>query len=69
LATALADQNLAICDITLLRLRALLAQACGDATAYRGDRDHRALATSLGFEGPMAWAERDAMTATGLHPY
>ena len=50
--------ELAICDITRLRLRALLAQACGDETAYRGDRDrYRALATSPGFEGPMAGAE------------
>jgi hypothetical protein len=42
-------------DIWLLRLRALLAGAHGDETAYR-DR-YRAMATSLGFEGHMKWAE------------
>ena len=45
-------------EITLLRLRALLAQAHGDDTAYRDYRDrYRAVATSLGFEGHIAWAE------------
>jgi hypothetical protein len=45
-------------DITLLRLRALLAKAHGDETGYRDHRDrYRAMATSLGFEGHMAWAE------------
>jgi hypothetical protein len=45
-------------DILLLRLWALLARARGDETAYRDFRDrHRARATSLGFEGHMAWAE------------
>ena len=45
-------------EITLLRLRALLARAHGDDTAYRDYRDrYRAMATSLGFEGHMAWAE------------
>jgi adenylate cyclase len=42
----------------LLRLRALLANARGDDTGYRGCRDrYRALATSLGFEGQIRWAE------------
>ena len=45
-------------EITLLRLRALLARARGDDVAYRDYRDrYRAMATSLGFEGHMAWAE------------
>jgi hypothetical protein len=45
-------------DIWLLRLRVLLAQALGDDTAYRDYRDrYRAMATSLGFEGHMKWAE------------
>ena len=45
-------------SIWLLRLRALLAQAQGDGLAYRDYRDrYRAMATSLGFEGHMQWAE------------
>ena len=45
-------------EIWLLRLRALLAQAHGDEAAYRDYRDrYRAMATSLGFEGHMKWAE------------
>jgi hypothetical protein len=39
-------------------LRALLARVHGDETGYRGYRDrYRALATSLGFEGQMKWAD------------
>ena len=45
-------------DIWLLRMRALLAQARGDDNAYRDYRDrYRDMATSLGFEGHMKWAE------------
>ena len=45
-------------EVTLLGLRALLARAKGDDTAYRDYRDrYRAMATSLGFEGHMKWAE------------
>ena len=45
-------------DIWLLRLHALLAQALGDESAYRDYRDrYRAMATELGFEGHMKWAE------------
>ena len=45
-------------DFWLLRLRALLARACGDEAAYRDYRDrYRAMATSLGFEGHVKWAE------------
>jgi hypothetical protein len=42
----------------ILRLQALLARAHGDAAAYAEFRDrYRAMATSLGFEGHIAWAE------------
>jgi len=45
-------------DIWLLRLRALLARARGDAEAYAHLRDHyRDMAKTLGFEGHIAWAE------------
>ena len=58
LAAAPADDGLAMREIWLLRSRALLARANGDDTAYRDYRDrYRAMATSLGFEGHMAWAE------------
>ena len=58
LAAAPADEGLVIREIWLLRLRALLAHAHGDEVAYRDCRDrYRAMATSLGFEGHMAWAE------------
>jgi class 3 adenylate cyclase len=58
LAAAPGDEGLVIREIWLLRLRALLARAHGDAAAYRQFRDrYRAMATSLGFEGHMKWAE------------
>ena len=58
LATAPADGGLALRDIWLLRLRALLARAYDDAAAYAHFRDrYRDMATSLGFEGHIAWAE------------
>jgi hypothetical protein len=58
LVTAPADEGLVIRDIWLLRLRALLARAHGDATAYADLRDrYRHMAKSLGFEGHMEWAE------------
>jgi adenylate cyclase len=45
-------------DFWLLRLRALLARVQGDEAAYRDFRDrYRDMATSLGFEGHMQWAE------------
>ncbi len=45
-------------DFWLLRLRAGVARARGDEIAYRDFRDrYRAMATSLGFEGHMKWAE------------
>jgi hypothetical protein len=61
LAEAPADEGLAIRDIWLLRLRALLARAHGDAAAYTHLRDrYRDMARTLEFEGHIAWAE--AMT-------
>ena len=58
LAAAPADDGLVIREIWLLRLRALLARAHGDEASYREYRDrYRAMATELGFEGHMAWAE------------
>jgi len=58
LANLAADEGSAVREITLQRLRALLARANGDDTAYRDYRDrYRAMATSLGFEGHIAWAE------------
>ncbi len=54
-----ADKGLVLRDITLLRLRAMLARARGDDVAYRDLADrYRAMAESLGFEGHMAMASR-----------
>jgi adenylate cyclase len=45
-------------EIWLLRLRALLARAHGDAVAYADFRDaYRDMAKTLGFEGHIEWAE------------
>ena len=58
LANLSADQVRRSCEITLLRLRALLARARGDDDAYRDlVSRYRAMAQSLGFEGHIAWAE------------
>jgi len=58
LATAPAEEGLVMRDIWLLRLRALLARAHGDAAAYADFRDrYRDMAKTLGFEGHTAWAE------------
>jgi hypothetical protein len=58
LANLAATEDWAILEITLLRLRALLARARGDNVAYRDLAGrYRAMATSLGFEGHMKWAE------------
>ena len=58
LAAAPADEGLVMRDIWLLRLRALLAQAHGDAVAYAYFRDrYRDMAKALEFEGHIAWAE------------
>ena len=58
LAAAPADEGLVIRDIWLLRLRALLARAHGDAAAYAQFRDrYRDMARTLGYDGHIAWAE------------
>ena len=58
LAAVPAAERLALRDIWLLRSRALLAKACGNAAEYARLRDnYRDLATSLGFEGHIDWAE------------
>jgi hypothetical protein len=58
LANLRADQDSAMLEITLLRLRTLLARARGDDIAYRDYRDrYRAMAESLGFERHIAWAD------------
>jgi adenylate cyclase len=45
-------------EIPLLRMRALLARAHGDETAYRAYRDrYRDMAKTLGYEGHIEWAE------------
>ena len=57
LASATADEGLAIRDIWLLRSRTLLARARGDMVAYADLRDrYRDMANSLGFEGHIEWA-------------
>ena len=58
LSQAPTETGLALRDIWLLRLHALLAQAHLNAAAYEQFRDrYRDLAKSLGFAGHIAWAE------------
>lgn len=58
LAAAPTDDNSALRDIWLLRLRALLARARGEGVKYLDFVNrYRNMATSLGFEGHIAWAE------------
>jgi hypothetical protein len=58
LAAAPTDDGVALRDITLLRLRALLARARGDAAAYVELRDrYRDMARTLGYDGHIAWAD------------
>jgi class 3 adenylate cyclase len=58
LAAAPVDERFDLREITLLRMRALLAGARGDDVAYRDlVSRYRAMAESLGFEGHIAWAE------------
>jgi len=52
LAAAPTDEDFVPRDILVLRLRALLARARGDAAAYADFRDrYRGMARTLGFEG------------------
>jgi adenylate cyclase len=61
LAAVPTDPGFVLHEISLLRLRALLARARGDEGTYRDFRDrYRLMATSIGFEGHIAMAE--AMT-------
>jgi adenylate cyclase len=58
LAAIATDPGFVLNELALLRLHAQLARAQGDKIAYRDYRDrYRSLATSLGFEGHIAWAE------------
>jgi class 3 adenylate cyclase len=58
LANLPAAEGLAVRDIWLLRLRALLARARGEDAAYRELADrYLNMAQSLGFEGHIDWAE------------
>ena len=58
LAAVPTDPGFVLHELPLLRLRALLARAHGDDTSYREYRGgYRNMATSLGFEGHMKWAE------------
>jgi adenylate cyclase len=58
LAAMPVERGFVLYDVTLLRLRALLARARGDDTAYRDFvHRYRTMATSLGFEGHIAMAE------------
>jgi class 3 adenylate cyclase len=58
LAAAPADEGLAIREIWLQRMRALLARARCDREGYSYFRDrYREMARTLGFEGHIDWAE------------
>jgi hypothetical protein len=58
LADAPADDGLALRDIWLLRMHALLARAHRNAATYAQCWDrYQALATALGFEAHMKWTE------------
>jgi class 3 adenylate cyclase len=64
LADLSADDDSAMLEITLLRLRALVTRVRGDNVAYRDlVGRYRAMAESLGFQGHIAWAE--AMIESG----
>jgi hypothetical protein len=52
------DDGLAIREMWLERLRALVVRTQGDVEAYTHFRDHyRGLAKTHGFQGHIAWAE------------
>jgi len=58
LSQQLAANGSTMYEITLLRLRTLLARARGREAAYRDCRDrYRAMAKAFGFEGHTAWSE------------
>ena len=67
LAAVPTDPGFVMFELPLLRMRALLARAQGDEDGYRDYRDrYRTMATDLGFEGHMQWAEADDMTRGAL---
>jgi hypothetical protein len=58
LALAPADNGWVIRELTLLRLCALLARTRGPTARYRDLVErYRTVATSLGYERHLAWAE------------
>jgi adenylate cyclase len=58
LAAVPTDPGFVLHEIWLLRLRALVERAHGDAAAYEHFRDrYRNMAKTLGFEGHIAWSE------------
>jgi adenylate cyclase len=58
LAAVPVDPGFVVHEAHLSRMRAQIARASGDQTAYRQYAEsYRVLATSLGFEGHIAWAE------------
>jgi hypothetical protein len=58
LADVSAHHGWVIGEVWVLRLRALLARARADETAYRDFRErYRDMAKTLGYEGHIAWAE------------
>jgi hypothetical protein len=58
MAAAHHDGRLPMRDIWLLRLRALIARAHGDAATYaHWIESYRDMAKMLGFEGHTAWAD------------
>jgi adenylate cyclase len=58
LAAIPVEPGFVLFEVTLLRLRALLARARGDGAAYAQFRDrYRDMAKSFGFEGHIAWAQ------------
>ncbi|AGB25702.1 adenylate/guanylate cyclase family protein [Mycobacterium sp. JS623] len=60
------DTGSAMRDITLLRLRTLMARARGDDADHRELLiSYRAMAESLGYEGHIAWAESMAEGGSG----
>ncbi|TDK86077.1 cyclase [Mycobacterium paragordonae] len=64
LANLRAQDDWAMRDITLLRLRALMARTCSDDDTYRVLVDrYRTMAGTLGFDGHIAWAETMAARA------
>lgn len=58
LASATADVNMPMRDVWLLRLRALLARAQGNAASYTRMRDdYRRMAKTVGYQGHTSFAE------------